>query len=220
MTMTTRSLLPLAKKSHREQAWLAKPSTRLARGELAECPRMEGVPVPVYQALVRAVQRAVGINWENNDTRCRPLVLDVHNIGAKERQIRKSATGALAPDTYYLAYYPLDVPTGMRVMQTLYVLYGEQQSELVLALCNPDGMLRDCPTPDEQQRAGATVARHVAGCPTGATGRWVYCPNDIDDLLAEFSVHSLYLQQCHVDLDCIYSDGVDADDAGVVDSLV
>jgi hypothetical protein len=213
--MTSKQLLPLTKKTAREQR-AGSPVIEPDVAGRRVVRRYDGVPVPVYERMVQAVECAVqesSYSLQNNAPCVIPLVLDVHNVGVADRPVlpparetRGSGIDALlqaemAPDTYFLAYYPCDRATALRLLQSLYVLHGDEHSALVLALCHPDIVAREFPSRHEL----ALVAKYSGGASQVGRFERTY---DIDDLHGTFD-RPLYVQQCHADLDTLYEDDID-----------
>ena len=167
---------------------------------LAAVSRYDGVPAPVYARMVQAVDCAVQqscYQLHNNAHCVIPLILDVHDIGPTGAGTGCGIDALLEeapPDTYYVAYYPSERAAALRLLQSLYVLQGAAHTALVLALCHPDGLEREFPSPE----AKALVARHSGGVALHQVGRFERT-YDIDDLLGRFD-RPLYVQQCHVDI--------------------
>jgi hypothetical protein len=171
--------VPLVKKTHREKQH--KPAKLVNIPADATNSRLDKVPIPIYMRMKKALGEAIGdiIDSSNADDNRKPIIFDVHSSDACD---------------YYLAYYPANEQVGLRVLQSLYVLQDTEHSALLEALRNPDGMVHDCPLPEEKERADALLLKHCGSTDVGRFERTY----DIDDLLERFGRNVLYMQQCHL----------------------
>lgn len=135
---------------------------------------------PVQRSLVREMFPLV--------KKTRPLE---RKNARQENRMRKAMVAATQPleplpiildvidpqcNHYYLAFYPLDYSTGMKVLQSLATLGDQERTELLLAMHNPDVLA--CVSEKEIAMAQAIVRKH---CFIHNVGRFERT-FDIDDL--------------------------------------
>lgn len=175
--LTTTRLIPLAKKTAREQQQRDKvgephqqqPPVKSRR----EQDHMEGVSERQYRRICNGVSYAL-CDIVDSD----PVVLDV-------------ATDEPSY-SYYLAYYPANKERALRLLQTLYVSNNQEpelHSKLVLALCHPDFLEESDP---EVRKADDVLLMGHCGATRDELGRFERT-YDIEDLGA-----LLYIQKCRV----------------------